>query len=212
MKITPITLGLLLLSVHLSPAGPLTCTRVVDGTTIIVESGEEVRLMGVDSLETVHPTQPAGYVRNEARAFTLRMVEGKGIRLEYDLQEQDQSGRRLAYVYLEDGTFLNAAIIKEGYGRTDTTLPFKYREQFSQYEKEAREQKRGLWAEAREKKEPRYTREFYMGSKNSTIYHLPHCALIRKVNPLDRKMFTSVNDAVTAGYLPCKVCKPPYYK
>ena len=83
----------------------------------------------------------------EASAFTKKMVEGKDVRLEYDQQQRDKYGRLLAYVYLMDGTFLNAEIIKQGYGNAFTRFPFKYMEQFRQYEKEAREAKRGLWAD-----------------------------------------------------------------
>ena len=148
----------------------------------------------------------------EASAFTKRMVEEKEIRLEYDVQDRDKYSRLLAYVYLMDGTFLNAEIIRQGYGHAYTRFPFSYMEQFKQYEKEAREAKRGLWADKPIKKEPKYIREFYMGAKDSTIYHSPNCVLIRKVNPLDRSMFNSVKDAVNAGYGSCKICKPPYYQ
>jgi micrococcal nuclease len=212
MKIIPLTIVLLLLWTPFSPAETLTCTRVVDSTHIILNTGEKVRLIGVALPETRHPGQPFASFAKEARAFTEKMVKGKEVRLEYDLQNKDEDGRHLAYVYLEDGTLLNAEIIKGGYGRTDRKFPCKYLEEFRQYEKEAREHQRGLWAQKPPKKETDYIREFYMGSKYSTIYHMPHCTLIRKVNPLDRKMFNSVKDAVAAGYLPCKICKPPYYK
>jgi micrococcal nuclease len=72
-------------------------------------------------------------------------VGGKPVRLEYDLQRQDKYGRTLAYIYLEDGRFVNAEIIKQGYGFAYTRFPFKFLEQFRQLEREAREAKRGLW-------------------------------------------------------------------
>ena len=122
-----------------------TCTRVVDGDTIVVEDIGKVRLIGVDTPETVHPRKPVEYFGKEASAFTKRMVEGKKVRIEYDWQRKDKYGKILAYVYLEDGTFLNAEIIKQGYGHAYTRYPFKYLEQFRKYEKEARENKRGLW-------------------------------------------------------------------
>ena len=73
------------------------------------------------------------------------MVEGKKVRLEYDWQRKDKYNRTLAYIYLEDGTFLNAELIKQGYGHAYTRYPFKYLEQFRKYEKEARGNKKGLW-------------------------------------------------------------------
>jgi len=124
------------------------CTRVIDGDTIAVEKNgkkEKVRLIGVDTPETVHPSKPVEYFGKEASEFTRKKVEGKRVRLEYDWQSRDKYGRLLAYVYIEDGTFLNAEIIRQGYGFAYTRYPFKYLEDFREYEREARGNNRGLW-------------------------------------------------------------------
>lgn len=124
------------------------CTRVVDGDTIVVEiegKQEKVRLIGVDTPETVHPSKPVEYFGKEASEFTKRMVERKKVKLDYDWQKRDKYGRILAYIYLEDGTFLNAEIIKQGYGFAYTKYPFKYLDEFRKYEREARETNKGLW-------------------------------------------------------------------
>jgi len=126
-------------------------TRVVDGDTIIVGAGERVRLIGVDTPETKHPNKPVEYYGREATRFTRKMVQGKRVRLEFDqanyyLGHKDKYRRTLAYVFLQDGTFLNAEIIKRGYGFAYTRFPFKYMDRFRRYEREAREQGRGLWA------------------------------------------------------------------
>jgi micrococcal nuclease len=104
-----------------------------------------VRLIGVDTPETKDPRKPVQYLGREATAFTQRTVVGQRVRLEYDQQRQDQYGRTLAYVYLENGTFVNAEIIRQGYGFAYTQFPFKFSEHFRQLEREAREAKRGLW-------------------------------------------------------------------
>ena len=119
--------------------------RVIDGDTIELDGKEKVRLTGVDTPETVDPRKPVQYFGKEASEFTRRMAEGKRVRLEFDQDTKDRYGRTLAYVYLEDGTFLNAEIIKQGYGFAYTKYPFKYMEEFRQYEREAREAGRGLW-------------------------------------------------------------------
>jgi micrococcal nuclease len=119
--------------------------RVIDGDTLLLTTRERVRLIGVDTPETKHPQKPVQYFGKEAYLFTKRMVEGKEVRLEYDWQRRDKYGRLLAYVYLMDGTFLNAEIIKQGYGFAYTKYPFKYLEEFRRYEREARENGRGLW-------------------------------------------------------------------
>ena len=125
------------------------CTRVVDGDTLIVKMDnmkDRVRLIGVNTPETVHPEKPVEYFGKEASAFTKEMVEGKKVLLKYDFQKRDKYGRLLAYVYLEDGRLLNAEIIKQGYGFAYTKYPFTYLDAFREYEKEARDNKRGLWA------------------------------------------------------------------
>ena len=90
------------------------------------------------------PRRPVERFGREASAFTKRMVEGKKVLLEYDQDRRDRFGRTLAYAYLEDGTFLNAEIVKQGYGHAYTQFPFKYLEEFRGYEREAQEAQRGL--------------------------------------------------------------------
>ena len=102
--------------------------RVVDGDTLLLTNRERVRLIGVDTPETKHPKKPVQRYGKEAYLFTKKMVEGEKVRLEYDWQKKDKYGRFLAYVYLMDGTFLNAEIIKQGYGFAYTRFPFKYSE------------------------------------------------------------------------------------
>ena len=101
--------------------------------------------MGVDTPETKDPRKPVQYFGKEATAFTQRLVEGQRVRLAYDQQHQDKYGRTLADVYLEDGTFVNAEIIKQGYGFAYTRFPCTDLEQFRQVAREAREATRGLW-------------------------------------------------------------------
>src|SRR5512139_3444458 len=87
--------------------------RVVDGDTIKVKIGrvtETVRLIGVDTPETVHPNRPVEYFGREASTFTKRKAQGKRVWLEDDPEctNRDRYGRLLRYVYLPDGTLLNA--------------------------------------------------------------------------------------------------------
>jgi len=108
--------------------------RVVDGDTLLLTNGEYARLMGVDAGETKHPEKPVERFGKEAYLFTKKMVEGKEVRLEYDQTRRERYNRTLAYVYLIDGTFLNAEIIKHGYDFSYTKYPFKYMGEFSGYE------------------------------------------------------------------------------
>jgi len=146
MKKLLTTLSILLIATA-SYAQTYTVERVIDGNTLKLTNGERVRLIGVDTPETVHPSKPVEYFGKEVSAFTKRMCEGKVVKLELDWEKRDKYNRLLAYVYLEDGTFLNAEIVKQGYGHAYTKFPFKYMEEFREYEREAREQGLGLWKE-----------------------------------------------------------------
>ncbi len=157
-KLTKLALFFLVFSIfglaRLAEAEWRLVTRVVDGDTIIVGARERVRLIGVDTPETKHPQRPVEYFGREASAFTRKMVEGKRVRLEFDqanskIGHKDRYKRTLAYVFLKDGTFLNAEIVKQGYGFAYTRFPFKYLDEFRRHEREAREQKRGLWGKSR---------------------------------------------------------------
>jgi len=145
IRILSVSILVLLLTVLLNAQDLFKVERVIDGDTILLANGERVRLIGVDTPETKHPQKPVERFGKEAYLFTKNMVEGKEIRLEYDWQKRDKYGRLLAYAYLKDGTFLNAEIIKQGYGFAYIKYPFKYLEEFRQFEREASENKRGLW-------------------------------------------------------------------
>jgi len=124
-----------------------TVTKVIDGDTLTLNDGTKIRLIGVDTPELHHPTKPVQFFAEEASKFTRNLVEGKKVKLAYDWQKIDKYDRTLAYVYLMDGTFVNAEIVKQGYGFAYTKYPFKYMDNFRKYEKEAREKGIGLWAE-----------------------------------------------------------------
>jgi micrococcal nuclease len=122
-------------------------TRVIDGDTIVVEGTGTVRLIGVDTPETVDPRQPVQYFGKEASDFTKQVATGKQVRLEFDQDRTDRYGRTLAYVYLQpENLLLNAEIVRQGYGFAYTQFPFRMMEQFKALEREAREAGRGLWA------------------------------------------------------------------
>lgn len=121
--------------------------RVVDGDTVKLEGVGTVRLIGIDTPETVHPSKPVQCFGKEASAFLKRLLAGQRVRLEYDPEgRRDRYGRTLGYLFLPDGTFVNAAMIRRGYAFAYTRYPFKYLEQFRRLEREAREAERGLWA------------------------------------------------------------------
>jgi len=125
--------------------------RVVDGDTIVVSPNEKVRLIGVDTPETVDPRKAIECFGKAAKDFTRSAVEGKTIRLVLDSvnlarRHKDRYGRILAYVYLENGTMLNRELIRQGYAHAYTRYPFRYLVEFRQIERAARIEALGLWS------------------------------------------------------------------
>lgn len=119
--------------------------RVVDGDTLILDidnKEERVRLIGVDTPESVHPDASKNVKAGKiASDFTKSRLEGEYVELEFDVQERDRYGRILAYVWHE-GEMFNKLLLKEGYAQVATFPPnVKYVEEFTQLEKEAREAK-----------------------------------------------------------------------
>jgi len=144
-----------------APARYIVVQRAVDGDTLKLASGERVRLIGVDTPE-VHESvklyrdarrsnqdiKAIQALGKKASDFTKKLVEGKPVRLEFDVEKKDRYGRLLAYVYLQDGTFVNAEIIRQGYANVMTIPPnVKYQDMFLKLYREAREARRGLWKE-----------------------------------------------------------------
>lgn len=129
-----------------------TVTKVTDGDTIhIVMDGrdEKVRLIGINTPETVDPRRPVQCFGKEASSRMKELAGGKIVRLEYDDSQstRDAYDRLLAYVYLEDGQMLNRKMIAEGYAYEYTYLkPYKYQKEFRELQSLARTSERGLWA------------------------------------------------------------------
>ncbi|MBU0687606.1 MAG: thermonuclease family protein [Candidatus Margulisbacteria bacterium] len=119
--------------------------RAIDGDTILLSNGERVRYIGINTPETKHPSKPVEHFGKEAYEANKKLVEGKDIRLEFDVQQRDKYGRLLAYVYIGN-VFVNAWLVENGYAHAVTYPPnVKYQKLFLKLEKESRESSRGLW-------------------------------------------------------------------
>lgn len=128
-------------------------TRVIDGDTIEVQTGMDistVRYIGVDTPETVDPRRPVQCFGRQASKENKKLVEGKKVILVKDVSETDKYGRLLRYIYvkLENGEllFVNDYLIRQGFAKASTFPPdVKYSQAFLEAEREARENKMGLW-------------------------------------------------------------------
>ena len=125
-------------------------TKVVDGDTIVVNDNLTVRLIGIDTPETVDPRRPIGCFGKEASNKAKELLSGKVVFLQKDVSETDKYKRLLRYIFLPLSSgqtlFVNDYLVREGYAKVLTFPPdVKYNEQFRQAEREARENNRGLW-------------------------------------------------------------------
>jgi micrococcal nuclease len=124
--------------------------RVVDGDTIRVSLGgreERVRYIGIDTPESVKPGTPVQCFAKKASAENARLVAGKRVRIERDVEERDRYGRLLAYVYpAAGGAMVNETLVRQGYARPLTIPPdVRHAERFRRLADEARRAGRGLW-------------------------------------------------------------------
>lgn len=132
-------------------------TKVVDGDTFEIEVGGEkfsVRLIGIDTPETVDPRRPVGCFGKSASEETKRLIEGRQVILTKDISETDKYDRLLRYAFLplSDGQnlFINDYLVRQGFANSyDYPPDVKYSSRFALAEKEARENLRGLWSECK---------------------------------------------------------------
>jgi micrococcal nuclease len=131
--------------------GSFAVKKISDGDTFWIYNGknesEKIRLIGVDAPESRNVfKKKQGYYGTESKAYLTKLLRGRYVKLEYDVNRTDQYGRTLAYVYLEDGTFVNADLLKNGYAMVMTVPPnVKFADEFLKLQQEARENNMGLW-------------------------------------------------------------------
>jgi micrococcal nuclease len=123
-------------------------TRVVDGDTVEVDFRERaltVRLIGIDTPESVAPGEPVQCFALEASSYTTERLEGERVRLEFAVVRIDPYSRTLAYVWLGDELF-NETLVREGYAFVTTYPPnVRYVDRFRSAQREARSTGRGVW-------------------------------------------------------------------
>lgn len=197
-----------------------TVLRVKDGDTIVVDfngTEETVRLIGVDTPESVHPdadrNTEAGITASE---YTKSKLDGKQVELEFDVQQRDMYGRLLAYVYV-DGAMFNKTLLKDGIANMATYPPnVKYVDDFT---KIVSERNPGTIETPQEKPEDKpadsttsntvgHSSGSYIASLDSDKYHKPSCRYAKKITAENVTWFVSEEEAMSVGYSPCGVCKP----
>lgn len=125
---------------------------VVDGDTIKLSmdgTTQTIRLIGMDTPETVDPRKPVQCFGKEASNKAKELLTGRSVRIEMDASQGtlDKYGRTLGYIFRDDGLFYNKYMIEQGFAHEYTyNIPYKYQSDFKAAEKSARENQRGLWS------------------------------------------------------------------
>lgn len=175
--------------------------RVYDGDTIQLENGMHVRYIGINAPEIAYQDKPAEPFGPEAMALNEKIVLSKPVRIQGDQETSDQYNRRLAYVFLQDGTFVNREIVRSGLAHVLYQPPnITYDTELLKSQQESMKAGKGIWGNWKEKLSD------YIGNKNSRRFHLKTCALGQRTSKENRIQFGRKWDAFWAGYAPCKKC------
>jgi micrococcal nuclease len=175
-----------------------------DGDTVILNSGEQVRYLGIDAPEMGRKGAKSDFMALESRNYNLQLVRDVRVRLEFDEERKDRHGRILAYVFLENGDMVNLLLVRKGLAFVSTKKPnMKYLTLLLDAQRQAMIEKLGIWSRPPEKTEP-----FYRGNRNSHRFHRPNCLLGRKIGSRNLIRFDTREGACWEGYSPCRQCKP----
>jgi micrococcal nuclease len=195
-------IGMILACVSQASANELfSVRRVYDGDTIQLENGMHVRYIGINASEIAHQDKPGELFGLEALAFNEKIVLSKPVRIQGDQEASDQYNRRLAYIFLQDGTFVNQEIVRNGLAHVLYKSPnITYNAALLKSQQEAMKAGKGMWGNWKEKPSD------YIGNKKSRRFHLKTCALGQRTSKQNRIQFGRKWDAFWEGYAPCKKC------
>ena len=176
---------------------------VIDGDTIILKNRQHVRYIGINAPEIANKkrnkkAEPFG---EASKKYNQKLLQNKKIRLEFDKTKKDQYNRVLAYIFLEDGTFVNGEIIKQGlgfclYDRQNN----HYAKRLLKLQQKAMSQGKGIWSRIKKLKGK------VVGSRRSRRFHTPECKFGKRISKRNRVWFNSQWEAFKKGYSPGKKC------
>ncbi|UCF83081.1 MAG: thermonuclease family protein [Desulfobacteraceae bacterium] len=197
-----ITLACLCLS--MAPSEYRSVDFVYDGDTILLDGGDKVRYLGIDAPEIDHKGGKSEFMARAARNFNVKLVKDSRVKLEYDQEKRDRYGRRLAYVFLENGDMVNAVLLRKGLAHVMLhSLNVKYKTLLLDCQRKAMKEMLGIW-----RRSPKKEEKYYLGNKSSYRFHRPGCHFGRKISRRNVVRFQSRYNAFWAGFSPCKRCRP----
>ncbi len=173
--------------------------RVIDGDTVELTGGDQVRLLAVDTPEEGEPFY------EEAKQFLDSLLTGKIVDLEFAARRRDKYGRLLAYLLI-DSLYINREIIRNGFGYVylfkDNDLMSDRIATIIVAQKEAFNDKLGLWSIKR------LPEKFYLATQAGFRLHRPECRSLTKPKPGNYRMFPNREEGLLSGLSPCRNCRP----
>ena len=204
-QLTLICLLVLLMGTACSADPDYRVKWVADGDTIVLTEGSKVRYIGINAPELPREDHIGEPYADEAKGFNARLVKNKKVRLEFDIEPNDRFQRRLAYVFLKDGTFVNAEMLLQGYAYLLYVRPnVKYQATLLAAQQASMSAKKGIWSNWHEQSAT------YIGNKRSRRFHLATCSSGKRIKPQNRIIFKTKWDAYWQGYAPAKRCQPVF--
>ena len=178
--------------------------RIADGDTIILRDGRHVRYIGIDTPEIDHDNHRAAPMGYEARSFNQQLVEGRRLRLMVDREEKDRYGRTLAYVYREDGLFVNAELLKRGFAHVLYRFPNASKDQYLlSIQRETMRAGRGIWRLINQNEIPPHA---YRGNRRSRRFHIHNCPMGKNMSAKNQVWLKNRWEAFWSGYAPARGC------
>jgi micrococcal nuclease len=177
---------------------------VADGDTIVLMGGERLRYAGINAPEVAHHGEPGEPYGVAARRFNQDLVLGRWLNLEFTEDFRDHHGRLLAYVFLEDGTFVNGELVQQGYAHLiRRQSKVGYWERLLNLQRQALKERKGIWSLPVIKPEKRY-----LGNRRSWVFHRPRCPFGLETAVHNRVFFKNPYEALYLGFSPGRRCKP----
>ncbi len=186
----------LLLLLFLSCTAQVKVKEVIDGDTFVTFSGEKVRLIGIDTPEE------GRFYYYQAKNALKNLIEGKSVRLEFDIVKKDIYNRLLAYVFI-DTIFVNYYLLKNGFSYIYTFPPnLKYINKLRKALDYAIRNKKGMWKSFFNEK------DLFIGDPERFEFHRRNCPKVPEIPYHQRVYFKSSLKALLEGYHPHKLCNP----
>ena len=183
------------------------CTKVVDGDTIYLDNGEKIRFVGVNTPER----GVEGYIASKNFVQKLCLNKKVGIDVD-DRKHNDKYGRTLGVVIV-DGKNVNEMLLKEGlaevmYMPPSEFYPFNWADSDTHVADTHSSSSSSSQAPSSAKSTSSASSASYIGNANTGKFHDPSCSSVSKMSDGNKVFFSSRNDAVNQGYVPCKMCNP----